>query len=104
MIATILDHLRKLSKPVDFPPNKLKSGSGEHVLVVLDLAAGKRAPGRFGLFGEERPGLVGGGGVWRLRVGADEDLLGEAELGGRWRRLAPSVATMSSAWARWGAS
>jgi len=39
LIATILDHLRKLSKPVDFPPNKLKSGSGEHVLVVLDRLA-----------------------------------------------------------------
>jgi len=39
LIAQILDHLRKLSKPVDFPPNKLKSGSGEHVLVVLDRLA-----------------------------------------------------------------
>jgi estrogen-related receptor beta like 1 len=36
VIAIILDELRQLGHKVDFPPNRLKSGSGEHCLWVLD--------------------------------------------------------------------
>ncbi|XP_012270491.1 intraflagellar transport protein 57 homolog isoform X3 [Orussus abietinus] len=38
-IAFILDHLRELSVPVEFPPNKLKQGAGEHAIYVLDYLA-----------------------------------------------------------------
>ncbi|XP_076155950.1 intraflagellar transport protein 57 homolog [Alosa pseudoharengus] len=35
-VSNILSHLRALGGQVDFPPAKLKSGSGEHVCYVLD--------------------------------------------------------------------
>uniref|UniRef100_A0A915CE95 Intraflagellar transport protein 57 homolog n=1 Tax=Parascaris univalens TaxID=6257 RepID=A0A915CE95_PARUN len=35
-ISNILSELRNHQVPVDFPPSKLKSGSGEHCLYVLD--------------------------------------------------------------------
>uniref|UniRef100_A0AAY4AQR9 Intraflagellar transport protein 57 homolog n=1 Tax=Denticeps clupeoides TaxID=299321 RepID=A0AAY4AQR9_9TELE len=35
-VSNILAHLRALGGTVDFPPAKLKSGSGEHVCYVLD--------------------------------------------------------------------
>ncbi|XP_063058881.1 intraflagellar transport protein 57 homolog [Engraulis encrasicolus] len=35
-VSNILSHLRALGGQVDFPPAKLKSGSGEHVCCVLD--------------------------------------------------------------------
>ncbi|XP_076628527.1 intraflagellar transport 57 [Colletes latitarsis] len=38
-IAIILDHLRDINVPVEFPPNKLKQGSGEHAIYVLDNLA-----------------------------------------------------------------
>ncbi|XP_053981043.1 intraflagellar transport protein 57 homolog [Hylaeus volcanicus] len=38
-IAIILDHLRDLNVSVEFPPNKLKQGSGEHAIYVLDNLA-----------------------------------------------------------------
>ena len=38
-IALMLDHLRDLNVPVEFPPNKLKQGSGEHAIYVLDNLA-----------------------------------------------------------------
>lgn len=38
-IAIILDHLRELNVQVEFPPNKLKQGSGEHAIYVLDNLA-----------------------------------------------------------------
>ena len=38
-IALTLDHLRDLNVPVEFPPNKLKQGSGEHAIYVLDNLA-----------------------------------------------------------------
>ncbi|XP_003708423.1 intraflagellar transport 57 [Megachile rotundata] len=38
-IALILDHLRDINVPVEFPPNKLKQGSGEHAIYVLDNLA-----------------------------------------------------------------
>lgn len=38
-IALILDYLRDIDVPVDFPPNKLKQGTGEHAVYVLDNLA-----------------------------------------------------------------
>ncbi|KAL6259920.1 hypothetical protein P5V15_009830 [Pogonomyrmex californicus] len=38
-IALILDYLREIDVPVEFPPNKLKQGSGEHAIYVLDNLA-----------------------------------------------------------------
>lgn len=38
-ISSILDSLRQLGVSVDFPPNKLKQGFGEHALFVLDHLA-----------------------------------------------------------------
>lgn len=35
-IALILDFLREIDVPVEFPPNKLKQGIGEHAVYVLD--------------------------------------------------------------------
>lgn len=40
-IALILDYLREIEIPVDFPPNKLKQGTGEHAIYVLDHLADK---------------------------------------------------------------
>ncbi|KAI5624246.1 intraflagellar transport protein 57-like [Silurus asotus] len=39
IVSNILTHLRALGGTVDFPPSKLKSGSGEHVCFVLDRLA-----------------------------------------------------------------
>ncbi|KAF5308885.1 hypothetical protein FQR65_LT00585 [Abscondita terminalis] len=39
VIASILDILRELNVPVDFSPNKLKQGIGEHVVYVLNNLA-----------------------------------------------------------------
>ncbi|XP_070548078.1 intraflagellar transport protein 57 homolog [Ptychodera flava] len=38
-ISSILDELRQLGSTVDFPPAKLKSGFGEHVIYVIDKFA-----------------------------------------------------------------
>uniref|UniRef100_A0A3P9AA86 Intraflagellar transport protein 57 homolog n=1 Tax=Esox lucius TaxID=8010 RepID=A0A3P9AA86_ESOLU len=38
-VANILSHLRAFGGLVDFPPSKLKAGSGEHVCYVLDRLA-----------------------------------------------------------------
>ncbi|XP_042222192.1 intraflagellar transport protein 57 homolog isoform X2 [Homarus americanus] len=38
-VSNILDHLRQLGIAVDFPPNKLKVGYGEHAIFVLDRLA-----------------------------------------------------------------
>ncbi|CAL1682860.1 unnamed protein product [Lasius platythorax] len=38
-IASILDFLREIDVPVEFPPNKLKQGIGEHAVYVLDNLA-----------------------------------------------------------------
>ncbi|XP_050464526.1 intraflagellar transport protein 57 homolog [Cataglyphis hispanica] len=38
-IALILDFLREINVPVEFPPNKLKQGIGEHAVYVLDNLA-----------------------------------------------------------------
>ncbi|XP_033312938.1 intraflagellar transport protein 57 homolog isoform X1 [Bombus bifarius] len=38
-IAIILDYLRDIHVPIEFPPNKLKQGSGEHAIYVLDNLA-----------------------------------------------------------------
>ncbi|XP_077985611.1 intraflagellar transport protein 57 homolog [Glandiceps talaboti] len=38
-ISSILDEIRQLGSTVDFPPAKLKSGWGEHVIYVLDKFA-----------------------------------------------------------------
>nr|CAG4643386.1 EOG090X0ADS [Ilyocryptus agilis] len=38
-IATILDYARRLGVPIEFPPNRLKQGCGEHVVFVLDRLA-----------------------------------------------------------------
>lgn len=38
-IALILDYLRDIKVSVEFPPNKLKQGIGEHVVYVLDNLA-----------------------------------------------------------------
>lgn len=38
-ISLILDHLRDSGIPVEFPPNKLKQGVGEHAVYVLDNLA-----------------------------------------------------------------
>ncbi|KAL0103107.1 hypothetical protein PUN28_017443 [Cardiocondyla obscurior] len=38
-IALILDYLREINIPVEFPPSKLKQGSGEHAVYVLDNLA-----------------------------------------------------------------
>lgn len=38
-IAVILDHLRATEVPIEFPPNKLKQGVGEHAVYVLDSLA-----------------------------------------------------------------
>ncbi|GLV33098.1 Intraflagellar transport 57 [Carabus blaptoides fortunei] len=38
-IATILNQVRELGVTVDFPPNKLKQGVGEHAIFVLDQLA-----------------------------------------------------------------
>ena len=38
-IALILDHLRDINVSIEFPPNKLKQGSGEHAIYVLDNLA-----------------------------------------------------------------
>ncbi|XP_031695803.1 intraflagellar transport protein 57 homolog, partial [Anarrhichthys ocellatus] len=38
-VANILAELRAFGVKVDFPPSKLKSGSGEHVCLVLDRLA-----------------------------------------------------------------
>lgn len=35
-IALILDYLREINIAVEFPPNKLKQGIGEHAVYVLD--------------------------------------------------------------------
>lgn len=39
IVSNILSHLRALGGVVDFPPYKLKSGSGEHACYVLDRLA-----------------------------------------------------------------
>ncbi|EFN76141.1 intraflagellar transport protein 57 homolog [Harpegnathos saltator] len=39
MIALILDYLRDIDIPIEFPPNKLKQGTGEHAVYVLDNLA-----------------------------------------------------------------
>ena len=39
--GNIIKECQKLQIPCDFPPLKLKSGSGEHVLLVLNGLAGK---------------------------------------------------------------
>ncbi|XP_015602420.1 intraflagellar transport protein 57 homolog [Cephus cinctus] len=38
-ISLILDHLREIGVSVEFPPNKLKQGVGEHAVYVLDSLA-----------------------------------------------------------------
>ncbi|KZC09769.1 PREDICTED: intraflagellar transport protein 57 homolog [Dufourea novaeangliae] len=38
-IALILDHLRDINVSIEFPPNKLKQGSGDHAIYVLDNLA-----------------------------------------------------------------
>ncbi|XP_072760765.1 intraflagellar transport protein 57 homolog [Anoplolepis gracilipes] len=38
-IALILDFLREINVPIEFPPNKLKQGIGEHAVYVLDNLA-----------------------------------------------------------------
>ncbi|XP_046415492.1 intraflagellar transport protein 57 homolog [Neodiprion fabricii] len=38
-ISMILDHLRAIDIAVEFPPNKLKQGAGEHAIYVLDCLA-----------------------------------------------------------------
>lgn len=38
-IASILDFLREIDVSVEFPPNKLKQGIGEHAVYVLDNLA-----------------------------------------------------------------
>ncbi|XP_043199829.1 intraflagellar transport protein 57 homolog [Amphibalanus amphitrite] len=38
-ISTILDHCRQLELHVDFPPSRLKQGSGEQVIYVIDRLA-----------------------------------------------------------------
>nr|XP_050854040.1 intraflagellar transport protein 57 homolog isoform X1 [Vespula vulgaris] len=38
-ISLILDYLREIDIPVEFPPNKLKQGTGEHAIYVLDNLA-----------------------------------------------------------------
>lgn len=38
-IALILDYLREINISVEFPPNKLKQGTGEHAIYVLDNLA-----------------------------------------------------------------
>lgn len=38
-IASILDFVRKIGMTVDFPPNRLKPGCGQHVVMVLDKLA-----------------------------------------------------------------
>nr|XP_034173689.1 intraflagellar transport protein 57 homolog [Osmia lignaria]XP_034173690.1 intraflagellar transport protein 57 homolog [Osmia lignaria] len=38
-IALILDYLRDINVSIEFPPNKLKQGSGEHAIYVLDNLA-----------------------------------------------------------------
>jgi len=38
-IALILDYLRDIEVPVKFPPNKLKQGTGEYAIYVLDHLA-----------------------------------------------------------------
>nr|XP_012221223.1 PREDICTED: intraflagellar transport protein 57 homolog [Linepithema humile] len=38
-IALILDYLREINVSVEFPPNKLKQGTGEHAIYVLDNLA-----------------------------------------------------------------
>ncbi|KAK9309553.1 hypothetical protein QLX08_000798 [Tetragonisca angustula] len=38
-IAIILDYLRDTNVSIEFPPNKLKQGSGEHAIYVLDNLA-----------------------------------------------------------------
>lgn len=38
-ISLILDYLREIDIPVEFPPNKLKQGTGEHAVYVLDNLA-----------------------------------------------------------------
>jgi len=38
-IALILDYLRDIEVTVEFPPNKLKQGTGEYAIYVLDHLA-----------------------------------------------------------------
>nr|SVE81476.1 EOG090X0ADS [Daphnia magna]SVE82630.1 EOG090X0ADS [Daphnia magna] len=38
-ISNILDHVRRLGVAIEFPPNRLKQGYGEHVVFVLDRLA-----------------------------------------------------------------
>nr|CAG4641905.1 EOG090X0ADS [Eurycercus lamellatus] len=38
-IASILDHVRRLGLSIEFPPNRLKQGYGEHVVFILDRLA-----------------------------------------------------------------
>ena len=38
-ISNILEFLKKIDVSVDFPPNKLKQGVGEHAVYVLDNLA-----------------------------------------------------------------
>ncbi|XP_033336955.1 intraflagellar transport 57 [Megalopta genalis] len=38
-IALILDYLREINISIEFPPNKLKQGSGDHAIYVLDNLA-----------------------------------------------------------------
>nr|XP_018916032.1 PREDICTED: intraflagellar transport protein 57 homolog [Bemisia tabaci] len=40
-IASILDAIRQLEIDVDFPPNKLKQGHGQHVIYILDSLCNK---------------------------------------------------------------
>lgn len=38
-IDSILDFLKEIEIPIEFPPNKLKQGVGEHAVFVLDSLA-----------------------------------------------------------------
>lgn len=38
-ISEILDYLKEIEVPVEFSPNKLKQGVGEHAVYVLDKLA-----------------------------------------------------------------
>ena len=58
-ISGILDELRQLGHTPDFPPSKLKSGSGEHCIWVIDRLADAA--------------LTSKGFTWRLPVYPEEE-------------------------------